>query len=129
MRNDFNPFPEKKCMLGIKSYVIPVNSREDIRLTTFYTLNNSLVFKLIVYGGNYLPALFCLGSCREGTGRTASNECAQCPYLSLTCSNMSYALTCIRGYYPQPTTIGIKKCFYCMPACKICHNYSFCIEC
>ena len=129
VRNDFYPFAEKKCMIGIKSYVLPWNSIEDIRLTTFYTSNDSFVLKLRLYGGNILPTLFCLGYCKEGTGRTPSNTCVKCPYLSITCSNMSYALTCVPGYYPQPTTIGIKKCFYCMPACKICQNYSYCIEC
>ncbi len=76
-----------------------------------------------------MPSMFCLGFCREGTGKSPNNTCITCPELSLTCSNTSYSLTCINGYYPQPITAGIQKCFKCMPACKICLNFSYCLEC
>lgn len=130
INKDFDPLADKKCMAGIKGYVLLYGGIEDYSLTTSRSLNNTLIYSYTrALGSNLWPALFCFGFCKEGTGRTTSNTCSQCPYLSITCSNVSYSLTCIPGYYPQPTTIGIQKCFVCMPACRVCQNYSYCIEC
>ena len=117
-------------MLGIKGYMIHRSNIEDFSLTISNISDNSLIFRYRAFGGGSIwPSLFCFGYCKEGTGRNPRSTCSKCPYLSITCSNMSYSLTCISGYYPQPTTIGIQKCFYCMAACKVCKNYSYCIEC
>ena len=127
---DFEPFADKKCMLGVISYALLYGAIENYRLTALNSSNYSLIYDYYrVPGSNLRPSLFCFGYCKEGTGRTPSNTCSQCPQLSITCSNLSYALTCVAGYYPQPTTIGIQICFVCMTACRVCQNYSYCIEC
>jgi hypothetical protein len=130
INKDFEPLADKKCMLGTKTYYLAYGAIENYRLTVSNSSNYSLIYDYYrVLGSNLWPSLFCFGYCKEGAGRTLSNTCSRCPSLSTTCSNMSFALTCVAGYYPQPTTIGIQKCFVCMTACRVCQNYSYCIEC
>ena len=130
INQDFSPNADRKCMLGIASYAVFYSDVHDYNVTML----NSTLFNLTYSysrgtGNNLLPSLFCFGFCKQGTGRSTSNVCQDCPAYSLTCSNSSYALACSNGYYNLPTVVGRQKCFFCLPGCKICTNYTFCIEC
>ena len=116
-------------MLGMKTYILSGITRLEYNLSLLNSTNYSQIYRIIRGGGNMIPTLLCIGFCKKNTGRSITNACIPCPKFTVTCSNLSYALTCTPGYYLQPTVVGAQKCIYCMVGCRICTNYSYCIEC
>ncbi len=85
--------------------------------------------------GKTFTSVFCMGFCYSWEYAHATspsiyyNKCSTCPITCLTCSNLTYCITCKARYYLFISSNYYQSCNPCLQDCLRCKNLINCTTC